>query len=819
MNELSVNEFGGLDVRDDLGAWSEEGSRLNANVSLLNGKLFSRGGTEKLNTSSTNKDTLRGVFEYSGDNEEPKKVYCCSDTSSSVIQSGESGMAILKTGQYPDAFYEASEINGELFLVNGVNQMQQISGSQCVQAGMVAPTAAATFNSNINGNLDLSANYYFKYTYYNSALDKESNSSPASAVMTTGGTTATDGIKINIPANASLDSQVDAVRVYRTYGGETDIYYYDQEAAYSGTAITVDSTNEDSALDSTTVSPYAGATADIASDYSMPPIRQNVTSFGGVLWTMGTFVHSVGNVDVTNASANVGSGATSPEFDSDMVGATFYVSGDDREYVISSVTDADNIVLTENYEGVTGSDKTYYIYRDGSDLNYCLFENNVVKPNAFPTSNREYIREIPNIICCDVVNGYMLVMGKNRIHRISGSYGEWTNIVLSETHGIAGHMARCINGDGNMVFYTGTDIKVTDAASIQSYNTQPILRYIRDMINHDRDEYVHLQFDKAHNKVKMSFSSRGSTINDKVLEYHTIYGTWTLADIPSTCSGVLTDTTTGQTYVAYGDSYGFVHRDETGFNYSAGTSGTRAGTATGATSTTLTDSAATFNTTGDGLKGVRVYISYGTGEQQFATITSNTSTELTVDGWSGGVTPSTDSVYLIGAIDAYFYSKAFDFGDQTAFKRVLDCTITHRMGESQYVVFDVFKHLNDTGTVALTNGSATVTGTNTNFSEDYIGRPIRFGNDPEEYRITAVASSTSITLNRTYTGATDASALYSMSYYRRNIDTTSTTETKAFPHVRAKHVSFRIGCLVLDDEIKVYNYTARFKGSTWKTQS
>ena len=70
-----------------------------------------------------------------------------------------------------------------------------------------------------------------------------------------------------------------------------------------------------------------------------------------------------------------------------------------------------------------------------------------------------------------------------------------------------------------------------------------------------------------------------------------------------------------------------------------------------------------------------------------------------------------------------------------------------------------------TGTVAVTNGSATVTGTGTNFtsantgSTTILGTNILMAGDPTrtQYRVIAVASATSLTIGAVYAGATNAS--------------------------------------------------------------
>lgn len=82
-----------------------------------------------------------------------------------------------------------------------------------------------------------------------------------------------------------------------------------------------------------------------------------------------------------------------------------------------------------------------------------------------------------------------------------------------------------------------------------------------------------------------------------------------------------------------------------GQGYTDGVQAQVRGTATGATSTTLTDTAASFT---DLMIGAPVVIVSGTGKGQERIITARTGTQLTVATWT--TIPSTDSVYMIGGV-------------------------------------------------------------------------------------------------------------------------------------------------------------------------
>ena len=68
----------------------------------------------------------------------------------------------------------------------------------------------------------------------------------------------------------------------------------------------------------------------------------------------------------------------------------------------------------------------------------------------------------------------------------------------------------------------------------------------------------------------------------------------------------------------------------------------------------------------------------------------------------------------------------------------------------------------ETGTVDVTNNSATVSGTGTTFTEAMEGRKIRIGTDKPYYRIKTFVSVTEITLETVYQGDTDTGLSYSI---------------------------------------------------------
>jgi len=68
----------------------------------------------------------------------------------------------------------------------------------------------------------------------------------------------------------------------------------------------------------------------------------------------------------------------------------------------------------------------------------------------------------------------------------------------------------------------------------------------------------------------------------------------------------------------------------------------------------------------------------------------------------------------------------------------------------------------ETGTVTATQSSATIAGSSTAFTSAMVGRKIRIADGNTWYRITAVASTTSLTIDAPYSGATVAASGYTI---------------------------------------------------------
>lgn len=100
---------------------------------------------------------------------------------------------------------------------------------------------------------------------------------------------------------------------------------------------------------------------------------------------------------------------------------------------------------------------------------------------------------------------------------------------------------------------------------------------------------------------------------------------------------------------------------------------------------------------------------------------------------------------------------------KNAYRRALDY---HQWSELLKDAEQVLPTEYSTGTVAVTNGSTALTGSGTTFTSAMTGRQIRIlDSDGGPYYTVTYVGATSLTLDRAYQGATDASSTYELGQY------------------------------------------------------
>jgi hypothetical protein len=151
-------------------------------------------------------------------------------------------------------------------------------------------------------------------------------------------------------------------------------------------------------------------------------------------------------------------------------------------------------------------------------------------------------------------------------------------------------------------------------------------------------------------------STAGLTGNDKTLVWN--YGMpgapWSKYTFGFDCAGYWRQNFSNKkTFLITSRDYnGWFFKPDNGYVDRHTGSGTMTGTATAGAATTLTDGAAAFYTTGEGLIGCTIWVKDATDgtTTQEAVITANTGTQITVAAWPT-FTPAAGDTYAIGSIE------------------------------------------------------------------------------------------------------------------------------------------------------------------------
>ena len=598
-------------------------------------------------------------------------------------------MPVIKTGLDSTRRYTFAELNGFLYFTNGIDRPQVYDGTITRNMGVKMNGTAATFvNNTVAGALAASGSYRYIYQYWNSSRNQPSGFSPTSAAMTAN-VSGANGIRIAIPANASLEPGVDYAKVFRTLDSGS-IYYYDGIIAYTGSAVNYDSSLADSALGEALGEANEAGTGNNDVD-DLPPTAPFIISHKGRIGFWGRVMYSVGTAAVTNANSGVT--LTGANLTAGMDGWQFLVEGDSKAYTIGSInTTAQTFTLydalgsTKTYDGTTNGTATYYLY-EPSSIFYYSYKDLYGNPRPESFEALAYIPIQPDdgdeASGIGVLGDFWFLAKRNHAYILAGENSEeFKYRKLDMAVGCCSHWGIANDRDGNIIFPHESGVYQTDGTT-----TVELSKDIRNIftgegsapwfINKTYIDLCHGVYDPIGNRYILWVpsddymeSTVDSTICDKCLVYDfnkiLVEGSeyvigWTWYDIPATCSALVKDAY-GKPEVWFGDAWGFVKRFvSTATNDGVGSGAdTRRGTATAGSANTLTMATASFYTTGSGLQGCFVHIISGTGAGQIRRITSNTGTQLTVTpNWD--TNPTTASIFAIGAIHSYRKTKIYDF--------------------------------------------------------------------------------------------------------------------------------------------------------------
>jgi hypothetical protein len=554
--------------------------------------------------------------------------------------------------------------NDWAFFCDGDNVGRYFDSNQGFNWHWNAPTTAITANESASGSM--SGIYKYFYTEFNKTSGEGTlfygHESPPSAIFTTG-TLSSKKVTLTLPTTA-VNTGCTHLKIYRTDAGGTTYYYIGYVAI--GTA-----TKEDNNITGDVNFPFGDLTED-----NNGVITQDLLWFTQIgnpkfaihtkdrILTLGCRPKTDGTISVTNGSANVT--GTGTKWTTALEGSIMYVNGESRGFVVLTVSSATAIILAETYTGTTNASRTYEILGDVGIMRWSAKDPLTAKPQwwAFPT---DYYRRI-NLKNSDEtgfgrITDQPIVFGKFNHIAFTENQNDFVPAETTPEVGTLSHWTIQNDPNSGDLFFLNSFGKLFKTNGLQATDLNVDLTETVDGINLTYVEKCQAVFNQTYNWYMMIYPAEGSTACDRMLIYDISSLQWVIWKIRANCIHMIAESEDGQeVYKPWiGTVGGFVYKLCTGNNLGS-TSGTLNGATTGLGTATLTDSSASFFTTGDGLKDV--YLSRFTAAGEFIEeqkILSNTGTIITVDtNWTNAY--QSGETYEVGSIRWEWKSKVFDFG-------------------------------------------------------------------------------------------------------------------------------------------------------------
>lgn len=540
---------------------------------------------------------------------------------------------------------------GDLFGVNGIDAPFRWDGMTAAveEAGVRAPTTAPSVTASAGGSAT-EGSYDFYYRYLD---DTEPNPIPGnlSPVRTLTGVMDNDKFDWSgIPA--SLPGRAHQVELWRStaYTDVSPNVVYRVATLNEGTTTFLDTfsdTTLNASSDEATLKILLEDGSLNANRFVPPPDdRPIMVMFQDRYWFGSQVNYNRGTVTTNGTTTLTGSGT---DWTTQMAGRYIAIDGETAPLEITAAS-ATSITLA-SAAGTSAAGKSYVIYPDPTGRRKILYSE-VDEPESVPEVNTVTIQE--NTGDDDEITGliprgaYLFVMTDR--HRYALSFARQpridANVSLIDDRGLLNQ--RCWTSFDDMVFCLDES---GPYAFVGAGKSLPLDDAIHDLWRNDtidlskKDKFF-VVCDRDQERVKFFVSFAGDTddLPTRALVYNVRTQTWDRFQYPQQIGCAVQVRIDGALRLLLGGENSDIHLSEEGTT-DVVTAEIR-GTATAATASTLTDSTAAFT---DAVLGAPVYLYEGTGKGQWRKITARTATELTVSpDWT--TTPSTDSKYLVGAV-------------------------------------------------------------------------------------------------------------------------------------------------------------------------
>jgi hypothetical protein len=567
----------------------------------------------------------------------------------------------LDTTGRPQFFQYANRV----FMVNGRDANRCCDGVAWTYAGIKKETSSPTVAAGAAGVL--TGTYY----YYAVPINKNKPTKLGSYVrglpvkcLTSGvhGLALTSQQATVTVANTTVDTQVTHWWIYRNRAGylNTGLEHSAQpEGFFYVGEITVGNTT------------LADNTADvnlqddeiISFKQAQPPAMKYAAIYGDRAWYAQFDDITTGNCTVNATTTLIDfAGVTIPE---GVVGAWFRKSGESTQYRIVARPTTSQIRLDRAFVG-TLSGSAYFIFR----YPWEIVASDWMDPEAggFDGEAFRFRRELPakERLTCHIPYRGMLVLFYNEgAYAISGesspdfdSYRMSTEPVFTGL-GCVGGMA-AVEVGGILYF-----LSLRGPARWDGAGQPQVIPGLGDdfLTGLAPAQLANCTVGWANGRIRFAVPETGETCPSKVYLLDLATGTW-WPETYNHPSCYLHDLDVTGKPACFHGAGNFIVQDDTGDqDLCDDADGTVQGTSTAYATTSLTDGAATFVTTGDGLKECYVHIFSATGTHKGSRkISSNTATQLT---WATALAgQAVGDVYYIGSVWAYWRTKDFQPEDR-----------------------------------------------------------------------------------------------------------------------------------------------------------
>ena len=464
-------------------------------------------------------------------------------------------------------------------------------------------------------------------------------------------TTTNDKVTVTRPSITVpvVDSQVTHWVVWRNTDGQATTFYRVASVAI-GTSTYTDDMSDDT----------LSANETIEEHFPLDGMFRYLREFKGLIFAYGSRVESTGTVTVSNGSGSVTGSGT--QFTAEHVNQKMYFTGDTTTYTISAWTSATAVTITPVKVGaVTGG--TYKIVAEdphamtvqrSDDESFEAASRWKVFPGDgdFPSG----MDIVGNTLCLykqHHVYGYEF--GDDPLPTASavlypiltnrGLVNEWCSVKVGAT-------AYNLDRVGIYAFDGAGSSEPIDLAIRRLFRPDYGIA-ADDRINWAYTDTWRATYDPIMHAAKWAVTTGTDTSPKTILCFDLERQQWTVDRDPAGARAYALDSDSNGVFRMWSMdnlSAPSAPRAGGGVRQLDGTTGgTVAGTATGSGNTTLTDSGASFTTSGSALKGFTVAALTTT--PQIRVIASNTGTELTVsEAWTAN--PPVGTSYIVGAVES-----------------------------------------------------------------------------------------------------------------------------------------------------------------------